>query len=96
MLKTPRTVEHKEATEKGLTQEQLKKLKAMFEFFDKDGSGGIDKYEIVDVLQKLADNKKKEVTSDKTNDDEDKVVDWLTPRPSSVLSMDTMPRSGFR
>ncbi len=75
VLKTPRTVEHQEATEKGLTQEQLKKLKAMFEFFDKDGSGGIDKYEIVDVLQKLADNKKKEVTSDKVNDDEDKGVD---------------------
>ena len=75
VLKTPRTVEHQEATEKGLTQEQLKKLKAMFEFFDKDGSGGIDKYEIVDVLQKLSDNKKKEVTSDKVNDDEDKGVE---------------------
>lgn len=75
VLKTPRSVEHIEATEKGLTREQLRKLKAMFEFFDKDNSGGIDKYEIVEVLQKLADNKKKEVTSDKMNDDEERGVD---------------------
>lgn len=75
VLKTPRTVEHTEATEKGLTREQLRKLKAMFEFFDKDNSGGIDKYEIMEVLQKLAENKKKEVTSDKMNDDDEKGVD---------------------
>ena len=75
VLKTPRTTAHVEAIEKGLTREQLKKLKAMFEFFDKDGSGGIDKFEITEVLEKLASNKKKEVTSDKLNEDEDKGVD---------------------
>ena len=68
-------MEHTEATEKGLTRDQLRKLKAMFEFFDKDSSGGIDKYEIVEVLQKLAENKKKEVTADKVNDDDEKGVD---------------------
>jgi len=75
VLKTPRTVDLIEAIEKGLTREQLKKLKKMFEFFDKDGSGGIDKFEIVEVLEKLANNKKKDFTSDKLNDDEDKGVE---------------------
>ena len=75
VLKTPRTVEHVEAVEKGLTKEQLTKLKAMFKFFDKDSSGGIDKYEIVEVLSKLAENKRKEVDTDRVNDDENKGVE---------------------
>ena len=75
VLKTPRTVDHVEAKEKGLSRQQLNKLKKMFEFFDKDGSGGIDKFEIVEVLEKLANNTKKDLTSEKLNEDEDKGVD---------------------
>ena len=73
VLKTPRTIETIEAKEKGLSREQLKKLKAMFEFFDKDGSGGIDKFEIVEVLEKLAsNNNQNNISGDKLNDDDDK------------------------
>jgi len=45
-----------EAAERGVTVQQLHKLKEMFHFFDKDGSGGIDKEEILDVLVKLRAN----------------------------------------
>lgn len=45
-----------EAAERGVTVAQLQKLKDMFKFFDKDGSGGIDKEEILEVLLKLQEN----------------------------------------
>ena len=68
VLKTPRSIEFEATVEKGMTREQLSKLKLMFEFFDKDGSGGIDKFEIVEVLEKLAQNTKKDATADKVDD----------------------------
>jgi len=71
VLKTPRSIEFEETTEKGMTREQLAKLKQMFEFFDKDGSGGIDKFEIVEVLEKLAANTKNDATADKVDDCEE-------------------------
>jgi hypothetical protein len=45
-----------EAADRGVTVQQLHKLKEMFHFFDKDGSGGIDKEEILEVLVRLRAN----------------------------------------
>ena len=45
-----------EAAERGVTVQQLQKLRDYYKFFDADNSGGIDKEEITAVLVKLQEN----------------------------------------